>query len=493
MDIWRFRFRRTTLLLWLCVAILVGLAASHFGHYLAPSGLALCIGALLIVVGRLRTVGLIGVIVVGLCAGGLRGTVRMQELQNYQPLYDQKITLKLSANEDAVYGKGGQLTFVGVRIYNAETSERLPGQIGVSGYGPLAIYQDDEIIVHGTLRSGVGSYQGFISFGELELLRRDPSLLAEVRRTFGASILSVLPEPQASFAMGILIGQRATLPEEVKENLQKVGLTHIIAVSGANLTIMLQASQRVLGKRSKRLTTWVSLSLMLVFVLMTGGTASIVRAAFVSGLSVLAAYYGRRPRPLIAISLVAALTASINPIYLWSDASWYLSFLAFFGVLMLSPLLQARLPNIFQTNIILAIALESICAEIMSLPYILFTFGEMSFVGLLANVLVVSFIPYAMLFGFIAGLAGLLLWPIAGWFAWPAKYVMMYMLDTAHVLANRPGVFTENIWLSLPGVIFIYSTIAAIIFLMSYKERYKNDIITDKNQFEPVRILGRLG
>lgn len=442
---------------------------------------------------RMRLLGLVGIATIGLMLGMARGGQRAQEIQGYDPLYDQKITLKVSANEDAVYGKGGQLTFVGVRIVNAATGQPLPGQVGISGRGPLAIYQDDELIVQGKLRTGVGSYQGFMSFAALELVKNKPTFLADVRRSFAASISSVLPEPQASFAMGILLGQRASLPEEVEDNLHKVGLTHIVAVSGANLMIMLEACRKLLGKRSKRLSTWLSLGLMLTFVLMTSGTASIVRAAFVSGLSVLISYYGKRPRPLLIISLVAAITAMINPIYIWSDASWYLSFLAFFGVLMVSPLLQSRLPNSFHSNILLAILLESICAEIMSLPYILYTFGEMSFIGLLANILVVSFIPFAMLFSFIAGLAGLLFWSIAGWFAWPAKFIMMYMLDTAHVLANQPGVFNENIWLSLPGLVGCYVLIACMICIMNYKDKPKSVTITDKNQLDPHRILGRIG
>lgn len=485
------RFRRTTLLLWLCFGVLIGLMLSRQGNVLPLT--FVCVGIATVLIGRRSAIGLIGMIIVGLALGSVRGDQRQHELTGYNNLYDQKVTLKVSANEDGVYGKGGQLTFVGVRVINMDTGQPLPGQVGVSGFGVNGIYQDDEIIVHGKLREGVGSYQGFISFGELELVRQNPSLLADIRRTFAASISSTMPEPQASFAMGILLGQRTSLPEEVEDNLQKVGLTHIVAVSGANLMIMLEASRKLLGKRSKRITTWLSLGLMLTFVLMTSGTASIVRAAFVSALSVLLSYYGKRPRPLLIICFVAALTAMINPIYIWSDASWYLSFLAFSGVLMLSPLLQARLPRMFETNILLAILLESICAEIMSLPYILYTFGEMSFVGLLANILVVSFIPAAMLFSFIAGLAGLVVWPIAGWFAWPAKFITMYMLDTAHVLANQPGVFNENIWLTLPGLIFTYMLIGLMIFIMNYKQQQKSATITDKIEQNPHRILGRIG
>lgn len=435
---------------------------------------------------------LAGLILFGFMLGSWRGAAVAQRLTGYEPLIDTNVTLQVKANEDAVYGKNGQLTFVAVDITNVKTGEHLPGQVGVSGFGLNGIYQDDELMVSGKLREGIGSYQGFISFAEIELVQQHPSLLADLRRKFGAGMLSSLSEPLASFAMGLLVGQRATLPEDVKDNLQKVSLTHIIAVSGANLTIMLNASRRLLGKRSKRLSTLLTATLMLTFVAMTGGSASIVRAAFVSSFSIAAAYYGRRMRPLLIIVLVAAATALINPIYIWSDASWYLSFLAFFGVLMVSPLFHNRLPRTFQTNIILAIALESLCAEIMSVPYILYTFGQMSLVGLLANVLVTSMVPYAMLFGLFAGLAGMFLFPIAGLVSWPAALLLTYMLDTAQLLAGLPHIFIGNLWLTLPGVVAVYATIAIMVGLLAFKDSRKSVTITDNEAINPHTNLGRM-
>lgn len=445
----------------------------------------------LIVIGRGSVVGLLGVVLLGLALGAWRGGTVADGIADYQQLYDHKVVLQVTASEDAVYATGGQWTFVAGEVIT-ESGEKLPGKLGIKGMGPMAIYQDDVLLVQGKLREGIGAYQGFMSYAQLEVIEHNPSWITELRRNFGAGMLSALPEPMASFAMGLLIGQRASLPEETKDHLKMVGLTHIIAVSGANLTIILEASRKLLGKSSKRLAYGFSLGLMLVFVFMTGGSASIVRAAYVSAFSMAAAYYGRRMRPLLIISMVAAITAFIDPVYIWADASWYLSFLAFFGVLMVSPLLQSRLPILFQRNILLAVALESICAEIMSLPYILYTFGELSFVGVLANMLVVIMIPLAMLLSLVAGLAGMFLFPICGWLAWPARYILTYMLDMAHVLADLPGIYREGVWLSLTGVVIIYGSIAGLVWLLSFKDRAKSAIITDNTAFEPQRILGRM-
>src|SRR5207237_6670305 len=100
-------------------------------------------------------------------------------------------------------------------------------------------------------------------------------------RRFSSGMQSALPEPQASFGLGLLIGQRNTLPQEITNQLIMVGLVHIVAVSGYNLTILVRAANRLkLGSKYQQLL--LSLGLISVFVLMTGFRASIVRAPIVS-------------------------------------------------------------------------------------------------------------------------------------------------------------------------------------------------------------------
>lgn len=80
---------------------------------------------------------------------------------------------------------------------------------------------------------------------------RVSSIVYSITRRFAAGLENTLPEPLASFARGLLIGQRNTLPKDVTAILSAVGLTHIIAVSSYNLTIMICAGKHMFGKRSK--------------------------------------------------------------------------------------------------------------------------------------------------------------------------------------------------------------------------------------------------
>ncbi len=126
----------------------------------------------------------------------------------------------------------------------------------------------------------------------------------------------------------------------------------------------------------------------------------------------------------------------------------------------------------------------------MSVPFILYIFGQMSLIGLPANVLVVAFIPLAMLLSLIAGLAGMLANDCAGWLAWPAVWLLNYMLDTAHMLAGLPHIFIQNRSLSLAAMLGLYAIIICVTLTLRHKTKSSGTgIITDRSQ----SILGGSG
>lgn len=476
------RFRRTTLLLMLFMGVVAGIGTARMDAGF-PAALCWCAGLVTLVSWRTHGVrALCACLLLGLCLGWWRGSVYGRELSVYQEFQYKKVTLSARAMEDAVYDDKKQLTFYANDI-RLDDGTRLPGRIKLGGFGAGAVFQGDEVSARGKLYPGYGISQGSIGFAKITVTAHHPTLIGGIRRRFAAGMQTALPEPLAPFAMGLLVGQRANLPDGVKDDLLRVGLTHIIAVSGYNLTIILHASRRLLGKRSKRISTFLSLTLIGGFLLLAGASASIVRAAIVSVLSVAAGYYGRAFKPLNLILMTAAVTAWANPVYVWSDLSWYLSFLAFFGVMVVSPLAQARWPAGWHRSLMGSVALESVCASVMTEPFILYVFNQMSLISLPANMLVVALIPLAMLLGAVAGLAGMLAPVFAGWLSWPAALLMNYMLDTAHLLAGLPHTFVEHRSLPLAGMLGAYALVAAFALTLRHKtNKLENATITDKNE-----------
>ena len=409
---------------------------------------------------------LIAVIVVASLVGLARGNQFMHYSAAYQQHFRKQITVTATADNDAIYGKQSQLSFDVVNVMVTSPSRQLlKGKVKVEGLGVPMVYRGDQVQIQGSLAPTKGSAQAKFSFAKLRLLRRGVSPIDSIRRRFIAGLGSALPEPEASFGAGLLLGQRSTIPKDISDQLSATGLTHLVAVSGYNLTIIIVAVRKFLGKASKFQSTICAAALMLLFTLVTGFSASIVRASLVSSLSLVAWYYGRRFRPALLILGTAAVMALWNPFYLWSDIGWYLSFLAFFGVLLIAPLLAASIGRGKPPKLVGALLAETIAAQIMTLPIIMYIFGRVSIIGLLANVFVVPLVPLAMLLTLTAGLSGMLYPPLAGWFALPAKLLLTYMVDLVGLLSRLPHAQAQK-QISLYAMLLGYGLILLVSFVL---------------------------
>lgn len=467
MKPWDKKVRQSSMVLAFCVALLLGLLfARRFVAlpmwFIWASGLA-CLAT----IRRKSQLSVLLLLVFGLGLGLARGADYMVKLAPYTANTGQKVTVQGRVNVDAVYGDKGQLSFAVDDVHFIAPEEgSTPGTMKIKGYGELAIYKGDIVEVTDKMYKTRGASKASVSYAKITRVGSHTSFADTVRRSFIAGMQTALPEPLASFGLGLLVGRRNTLPLEYSQALMMVGLMHIVAVSGYNLTILLEATKRIMGGRSKQLSVAVGVVLMLGFLLMTGASASIVRASVISTLSLAAWYYGRSVRPMVLILLAAAVTAMFNPIYLWSDTGWYLSFLAFFGILMLAPKILSLLYPNKQAPLLMQVAVETLAAEIMTMPLILYIFGQMSLIGIVANVLVVSMIPFAMLASLIAGLAGMFLPFLSGLFALPARIILTYMLDTALFLSRLPHIFKSGAYLSAWDMSLLYGLIATVTFAL---------------------------
>lgn len=470
-------FRRSTIVTLTCLSFACGVVAARVVS-VQQWYEALWVFPLLLLRDRHRFIALVGLLVGLLLLGCWRGTVYMHQLSTYQTLQGQKVTLEATAIGDSVYGKQSQLSFeVGhVRTLHGPL---LIGTTQVSGFGEPMIYGGDTVRLEGKIFMARGNDVARMSFAKIKVISHKGSPIDTFRRRFAAGLQSAVPEPHASFAMGLLVGQRNTLPSNVALQLQMVGLTHIIAVSGYNLTIIVRVAKRLFEKRSKYQYLMVSVALILCFLALAGLSPSIVRAAVVCGLSLATWWYGREMSAVALLSLSAAITIAANPLYAWNNVSWTLSFLAFFGVLVVSPIVTKRLYGSREPPLVMAIILESLSAEVMTIPYILLIFGQVSLVSTVANVLVAAWIPLAMLLSALAGLAGMFVPAIAGWLAWPATMLLTYMLDITTVLSKIPHAFVEHLAFSLWMLLLSYMTLTAVC-MVAWHKRHQNDTITDR-------------
>jgi len=431
-------------------------------------------------IGRRRSFLLLALPLTLLLLGWYRGQGVMQQTVVYDELIGKTVTIEATAIDDAVYSDRGQLEFaVGQMKLQQPFAANLVGEMDVEGSGAPIIYRGDRLVIQGKLFRKRGGQIVGTSFAKLGLLSRSTSPIETMRRDFAAGMQNTLPDQLASFGLGLLIGQRTTLDATLEEELITVGLIHIVAVSGYNLTVIIEVVRRILRRGSRYQTLFFSITLIVVFLLFTGYSPSIVRAAIVSSISLTAWLFGRVFKPVLLLLFVAALTAGINPLYLWSNIGWYLSFTAFFGVLVLGPLLKERfVPERLQDNLLPTVLSETISAQICTLPIILFIFGRLSIISILANVLVVPLTPLAMLLSLLAGLAGMFDLFFSKLISLPAQLVLDYMLTVSSLLAKVPYANIE-VHIDTLQMILLNVSILGLVMILRMKVRRKAAIITE--------------
>jgi hypothetical protein len=310
-------FRRTTLITVFCLSALAGIGLARKTTIDFPTYSLLLFTFCLLPLKPKNIISLIAVIILGLSLGLWRGGHYMSNVYQLRQLSAQKVVVTAKATADAVYDQHSQIEFTANHIHLLQPADKpLAGSFKISGFGEPMVYRGDTVRVSGKLFPMRGSYQGRMAYAQLQIVKSDNSPVNNLTRRFDAGMQTALPEPQASFGLGLLIGQRTTLPADITAALTAVGLVHIVAVSGYNLTIIVRGIGRLrLGSKYQKLV--LSLALILGFVLVTGFSASIVRAAIVSILGLWAWYYGRRFRPTTLIAFAAAITGLWNPFYVW--------------------------------------------------------------------------------------------------------------------------------------------------------------------------------
>ena len=243
-----------------------------------------------------------------------------------------------------------------------------------------------------------------------------------VKKVFEESIERTIAEPNASLINGILLGSRQDIPQELKEAFNKTGTTHILAISGYNITIIgLYVSYLFMFFMRRQKAFWFTVLGIILFTILTGASASVVRAAIMGILVLLAYREGRFYSMTNSLVFAGLVMVILNPKILRFDVGFQLSFLATMGLIYLAPIIKEKLERMpelwnFKENFV-----ATVSAQLMVLPVILYNFGNFSLLSLPANVLILPVVPLTMFFGFVSGILGLVwsrLGEIIGLAAW---------------------------------------------------------------------------
>lgn len=288
------------------------------------------------------------------------------------------------------------------------------------------------------------------------------------KERFKDKLKLLVPEPEISLLNGLLLGEKSGMGDEMKNYFSLTGTSHIVAVSGFNVTIIaviiLELCLAIGLHRNQAF--WISVFAILAFIIMVGAPASAIRAGIMAGLVMAAIRAGRLNSISNAIVFAATLMIFFNPMILRFDVGFQLSFLAVMGLVWVYPVLEKcfeKIPDIIKLKSML---LATISAQIMAIPVLIYNFDRLSIISPLANILILPFIPLAMVFGFLAGIISLI-WiipaKIIGYFTW---MILAYQLATIEYLAKFS---VSSVTMNFSVILFIVYYIIIILIIMYFR------------------------
>lgn len=453
-----------------CVAFVVGVTLSLWIRLPVILGAILLL--LLVAVLYARRLYILFVVVFMAVALGISyGSLHLAGREKYGPFIGKDVVLRGRIKEDVSQGSSGG---VSVQLDSVHIgSVQLPGSVLATGRTVHQALRGDIIKIRGKLKEGFGSFAAGITIISITAIERQPhgDVGRVVRDWFAGKVRQEIPEPQASLGVGFLTGQKSALSPDLAESLKIAGLTHIVVASGYNLTILVRLARKLLLKFSKYLSTISSGLMIAAFVMVTGLSPSMTRAGLVSSMSLLSWYYGHAFHPFVLLPVAAAITVAIQPSYVWGDLGWQLSFSAFVGVMVVAPLLQTYFFGNKEPGTFRQILGETLAAHIVTVPILAISFGTMSNVAIIANILVVPLVPLAMLLTFLCGSGAIAALPFIELLATPTSWLLGYMTNVATFVAELPWAQSQlevapSIW-ALYGIV-----LAAACYWMWRKTNY---------------------
>jgi len=325
---------------------------------------------------------------------------------------------------------------------------------------------------------------GIVTFADINRVASDrgskfKAALFKIKNKALDIFRQALPSAKATFLGGITFGARSNFSKEFNEAMSLSGTTHLVALSGYNVTIIAWAVAGIFGYFFKRRLSFIMTVLVIIgFVLMTGAAPSIIRAAIMGIIALLAHQTLRLYNFRNAIAITAFLMVAFNPKILVYDLGFQLSFLALLGIVYLRPAIISffkisERPGLlsWRDN-----ALTTVSAQLAVIPLLLLSFGRFSLAAFPANILILGVIPITMFLGFLMALFGIISFPLALLIGWIANIFLSYELFLIDLFARFKILVINTGYFIIP--ISLVYFLALILFIIYAKKKEYHRLTT---------------
>ncbi len=337
------------------------------------------------------------------------------------------------------------------------------GEIEVEVPGGVTVDLGDQLEVVGTIENRLigeklNGFRLIYSHFNVKPASEVGRVIAEWRKTLMARVESWLPGDEGGLAAGILWGGSEGISEKGSENFRKAGITHIVAASGYNVTVVAGWAMAI-GLRlfGRKLMIYFGLVSVVLYVLLAGAQAAVVRAGIMAGLALVALARGRQTETVWVWLLAGMGMVIAKPEYL-EDIGWQLLMVATGGLVFLR--------KGGRENLLVADLKTTLAAQVTTLPIIAHYFGGVSVIAPAVNVLVLWTVPMIMevvMMATVVGLVGSGIGMVASWAAWPLLRWVTWVTDAVGNWGWSSLTVGEMGW----GWVAVYY--ATVIFILNFR------------------------
>lgn len=274
-----------------------------------------------------------------------------------------------------------------------------------------------------------------ISHGNGNIIK---SALFYVKEKFLEKMNFAIQAPENLLMGGLILGEKSSFSQELRQSFVNTGTIHIVALSGYNVTIVAQWFMKLFSFLPKNFGIGIGIFSILLFVLMTGSNSTAIRAGIMATLALIARATGRNYDVVRALILAGVCMILLNPFVLVYDVSFQLSFIATVAVIFFAPRIEKHFMWVTTRFGLRDIVSVTTAAYMFVLPFILYKMGNFSLVALPANVLILPLIPFTMLLGFLTGFTGIIWYVLAVPFGYVSYIFLHYELGVINFFAQLP-------------------------------------------------------
>ncbi len=356
-------------------------------------------------------------------------------------------------------------------------------------YGSIVRLQGELKLPQGRRNIGGFDTRKYLAAQEISALMNEPakaltllegnesSWLKRTGYTIRSGILTTLerclPEQEAAVLSGMLIGYTAQMPEEMEEDFRRAGLSHVMAVSGANIAFILMPLLGLLQRLglNRRWASAISFPVMIFYVFATGMEASVIRAAIMAGVTLIGMILWRRTDIFCSMAVSVLLILLTNSFMLF-DPGFILSYAATLSLTVFHKPIFNKLPKKMHKNIRNTLA-ATLAAQIGVLPIIAYSFNTLSVISVFSNLLIVPLTGLITLLGAILAIIGSLWLSLAMLLGGGLAWVVKAMILLTGSLARIPW---AELHLATPSLILVGLYYFVLVYFRYGHSRLPKDV-----------------